>query len=61
MAGEVIIAYVQTYLQTVKYRNLVIDLDNGLKAKARLTYPVSGRRPFPGVLLIVGTGFHDMN
>lgn len=45
MAGEVIIAYAQTYLQTVKYRNLVIDLDNGLKTKARLTYPASGRRP----------------
>src|SRR5215469_14219575 len=29
----------QQYIQTIKYRNLVIDLGNGLKTNAQLTYP----------------------
>jgi len=46
----------QQYIQTIKYRNLVIDLGNGLKTNAQLTYPAIGKGPFPGVLLIQGTG-----
>ena len=44
----------QQYIQTIKYRNLVIDLGNGLKTNAQLTYPAIGKGPFPGVLLIQG-------
>jgi lipopolysaccharide/colanic/teichoic acid biosynthesis glycosyltransferase len=32
-------ALAQKYIQTVKYRNLVIDLGNGVKARSQLTYP----------------------
>jgi uncharacterized protein len=49
------------YVQTVKYRNLVIDLGNGVKTKAQLTYPATGKGPFPAVLLIQGSGALDMN
>jgi uncharacterized protein len=51
----------QQYIQTIKYRNLVIDLGNGLKTNAQLTYPAVGRGPFPGVLLIHGSGANDKN
>jgi uncharacterized protein len=54
-------ALAQKYIQTVKYRNLVIDLGNGVKARSQLTYPAVGKGPFPGVLLIPGTGAIDMN
>ena len=40
----------------VKNRNLAIDLGNGLKTNATLTYPAVGKGPFPGVLLIQGAG-----
>jgi hypothetical protein len=40
----------------VKNRNLTIDLGNGLKTNATLTYPAVGKGPFPGVLLISGAG-----
>jgi uncharacterized protein len=43
--------YAQSYVQTIKYRNLVIDLGKGVKTKAQLTYPDVGKGPFPGVLL----------
>ena len=49
-------ALAQQYIQTIKYRNLVIDLGNGLKTNATLTYPAVGKGPFPGVLLIQGAG-----
>jgi uncharacterized protein len=55
------LVYAQSYLQTIKYRNLVIDLGNGLKTNAQLTYPAFGKGPFPGVLLIHSTGSVDMN
>ena len=42
----------QQYIQTIKYRNLVIDLGNGVKTHAQLTYPAVGKGPFPGVLLV---------
>jgi pimeloyl-ACP methyl ester carboxylesterase len=53
--------YAQSYLQTINYRNIVIDLDNGLKTNAQLTYPAVGKGPFPGVLLISGSGAQDKN
>jgi uncharacterized protein len=51
----------QQYIQTIKYRNLVIDLANGVKANAQLTYPAVGKGPFPGVVLIAGSGANDKN
>jgi hypothetical protein len=39
----------------------VIDLGNGLKTKAQLTFPAIGKGPFPGVLLISGSGANDKN
>ena len=51
----------QQYIQTIKYRNLVIDLGDGIKTKAQLTYPTTGKGPFPAVLLIHGSGAQDMN
>jgi predicted esterase len=55
--------HAQSDLQTIKYRNLVIDLGNGLKTNAQFTYPAigGGNGTFPGVLLIHGTGPTDMN
>jgi len=32
-------ALTQQYIQTIKYRNLLIDLGNGVKTKAQLTVP----------------------
>jgi uncharacterized protein len=49
-------ALAQQYIQTIKHRNLVIDLGNGLKTNAQLTLPAFGKGPFPGVLLIQGAG-----
>ena len=40
---------------------MVIDLGNGLKTNARLNLPSNGDGPFPGVLLIHGSGPVDMN
>ena len=54
-------ALAQQYIQTIKYRNLVIDLGNGVKTNAQLTYPAVGNGPFPGVLLIHGSGITDKN
>jgi uncharacterized protein len=54
-------ALAQQYIQTIKYRNLVIDLGNGVKTHAQLTLPTVGKGPFPGVLLIHGSGANDKN
>ena len=54
-------ALAQQYIQTIKYRNLVIDLGNGVKTYAQLTFPAIGKGPFPGVLLISGSGANDKN
>jgi uncharacterized protein len=54
-------ALAQQYIPTIKYRNLVIDLGNGVKTNAQLTYPAIGKGPFPGVLLVPGSGRTDMN
>jgi uncharacterized protein len=51
----------QQYIQTIKYRNLVIDLGNGVKTNAQLTLPAMCKGPFPGVLLIHGSGANDKN
>ena len=54
-------ALAQQYPQTIKYRNLIIDLGNGIKTNAQLSYPAVGKGPFPGVLLIHGSGANDKN
>jgi uncharacterized protein len=51
----------QSDLQIVKYRDLVIDLHDGVKTNAQLSYPAIGKGPFPAVLLIPGSGAVDMN
>jgi alpha-beta hydrolase superfamily lysophospholipase len=54
-------ALAQQYIQTIKSRNLVIDLGNGVKTNAQLTIPAEGKGPFPGVLLVPGSGASDKN
>ena len=54
-------ALAQSDIQTVKYRNLTIDLGNGVTTNAQLSYPATGNGPFPAVLLIHGSGALDMN
>jgi pimeloyl-ACP methyl ester carboxylesterase len=39
----------------------VIDLGDGVKTNAQLSYPAIGKGPFPAVLLIPGSGAVDMN
>ena len=51
----------QSELQTTKYRNMIIDLGNGLETNARLNVPVIGDGPYPAVLLVPGSGKTDMN
>ena len=51
----------QSDLETTKHRNIIIELDNGLETNARLNLPASGDGPFPGVLLVHGSGPLDMN
>lgn len=40
---------------------MVIDLGNGVKTNAQLTIPAVGNGPYPGVLLVHGSGAMDMN
>jgi pimeloyl-ACP methyl ester carboxylesterase len=40
---------------------MVIDLGDGVKTNAQLTFPAVGNGPFPGVLLVPGSGNVDMN
>jgi len=42
--------------ETVARRDLVIQLDKGLSTDAQLTFPAAGSGPFPGVLLVQGSG-----
>jgi uncharacterized protein len=51
----------QSDLRTTKHRDIVIDLGNKIKTNAQLTLPAIGKGPFPGVLLITGSGAEDMN
>jgi pimeloyl-ACP methyl ester carboxylesterase len=53
--------YAQSDLQTTKHRDIDIDLGNKIKTNAQLTLPAIGKGPFPGVLLITGSGAEDMN
>jgi pimeloyl-ACP methyl ester carboxylesterase len=46
---------------TVLRRNLTIDLGDGLMTDAQLTFPAAGDGPFPGVLLVHGSGPIDMD
>ena len=61
MSGNNFTILAQQDLETKKYRNMVIDLGDGVKTKAQLTLPAVGNGPFPGVLLIHGSGNTDMN
>ena len=54
-------ALAQPDIQTVKYRNLTLDLGNGVTTNAQLSYPAIGKGPFPAVLLVPGAGPADMN
>jgi len=54
-------AIAQQDVKTIKHRNLVIDLGNGVKTNAQLTFPAIGEGPFPSVLLVPGAGPADMN
>jgi len=47
--------------ETISRRDLVIDLGDGLTTDAQLTFPAVGDGPFPGVLLIHGSGNTDMD
>ena len=49
-------ALAQPFIETVKNRDLVIDLGNGIQTNAQLTIPAVGNGPFPGVLLGAGSG-----
>ena len=48
--------YAQPYVETVKNRNLTIDLGNGLNTNAQLTFPAIGKGPYPGVIIFPGAG-----
>jgi hypothetical protein len=54
-------SFSQSDVQVVKYRSLTLDLGNGITTKAQLSYPALGKGPFPGVLLIPGSGIADKN
>lgn len=53
--------YAQQDLQLTKSKDLKIELDDNLTTDAQLTFPVVGQGPFPGILLITGSGAEDMN
>jgi len=53
--------FAQSVTNTIKSRNLVIDLGNGIKTNAQLTLPTSEKSPYPGVLLVNLGGPQDMN
>lgn len=46
---------------TINYRNLEIDLGDEVTTSGQLTYPSTGERSYPCVLLIQGSGCVDMN
>jgi uncharacterized protein len=61
LPGNNLTIHAQSDLETTKYRNIVIDLGDDVKANARLNIPAIGDGPFPAVLLIPGSGPVDMN
>ena len=50
------VVHAQPYIETLKHKNLTIDLGNGLKTNAQLTFPAIGKGPFPGVIIFPGAG-----
>ena len=60
LSGNNFTILAQQDLETIKYRNMVIDLGNGVKTNAQVTIPAIGNGPFPGVLLVQGSGAIDM-
>jgi predicted esterase len=54
--ADVTEVYAQPYVETVKHRNLTIDLGNGLKTNAQLTVPAVGEGPFPGIIFFGPAG-----
>ncbi|MCK9406762.1 MAG: hypothetical protein M0Q47_10195 [Methanothrix sp.] len=42
-------------------RDLTIELEDGIKTDAQFTLPKSGTAPFPGILLLQGSGIIDLN
>src|SRR5215207_5085803 len=61
LTGNNLTILAQQDLETTKYRNMVIDLGDGIKTNARLNLPSIGDGPFPAVLLVHGSGPVDMN
>ena len=61
LSGNNFTVLAQQDLETIKYRDLVIDLGDGIKTNAQLTFPAVGKGPFPGVLLVHGSGAQDKN
>jgi uncharacterized protein len=61
LSGNNFTIHAQSDLETTKYRNMVIDLGDGVKTNARLNIPTIGDGPFPAVLLVPGSGPVDMN
>src|SRR5215208_106172 len=59
--GSIFTILAQQDVETTKYRNMVIDLGDGVKTNARLNLPSIGDGPFPAVLLVPGSGPLDMN
>lgn len=49
-------ALAQSDIQTVEYRNITLDLGNGLTTNAQLTLPAVGKGPYPGVIIFPGAG-----
>ena len=47
--GIALTVHAQSDVQTIKHRDMVVDLGNGLKTNARLNLPATG--PFSGVLV----------
>jgi len=61
LSGNNFTILAQQDLETTKYRNMILDLGDGVKTNAQLTIPAVGNGPFPAVLLITGSGAEDMN
>jgi hypothetical protein len=51
--------HAQSETNTIKIRNATIDLGNGIKTNAQLTFPSAGKEPYPGILL-VNLGTHKI-
>ncbi len=49
-------AYAQPYIETVKSRNLTIDLGNGTETNAQLTIPALGKGPYLAFCLLQEQG-----